>query len=210
MSEFDLSTFNIEVYDDVLSRGLCFGIGDPSGQMCIEAAICYTLGLPHGDDPECVEYEVRTFKIGLNDSHWSSPEARAKGLRDLGIAQLGSKGVVSGLEFKRLVKEKIGRKLLPHIFRALNSTVYNDLAESFETGDLDDAIDKARIIATDNTFWALSGLLFSVKHGCWDISGFANKSPNNRFGDFYLLMAAEIALEVLKELGSPGCSLLTE
>ena len=63
--------------------------------MCIEAAICYALNLPHGDNPNCVELSVSRYKIVINDSrHWISPQSRAKHLRNLGIAQIGSKGIV--------------------------------------------------------------------------------------------------------------------
>ena len=84
----------IPKFDAVLERGLCKGVGVRDGQMCIEAAICYALDLPHGDKPNCVAESVRRFKIKLNDAHWSSPQARARGLRDLGIAQIGSKEVI--------------------------------------------------------------------------------------------------------------------
>jgi hypothetical protein len=75
----------------VIDAGLVHGMGEPvPGKMCIEAAVCHALGLQHGDDPPCVGYAVRAFKISLNDSFWSSPAARAAGLRELGVAQLGS------------------------------------------------------------------------------------------------------------------------
>jgi len=77
-------------FDEILSRGLSHGLGKRDGMMCIEAAVCAALDLPHGDDPQCVAAAVRSFKIALNDSNWSSPEARAKGMRNLGIAQVGS------------------------------------------------------------------------------------------------------------------------
>ena len=104
-------------FDDVLSRGLCAGLGSPNGQMCVEAAICYALGLPHGDEPECVEPAVKSYKIRLNDAHWSSPQARAAGLRDLGIAQIGSEGVVDGAEFSRRMSTKTIQILIPALFR---------------------------------------------------------------------------------------------
>src|SRR5438477_2282575 len=86
----------LAVVDAGLINGL--GVAEP-GKLCVEAAICLALGLPHGDDPGCVEPAVRAFKIRLNDSRWSSNGARAKGLRALAVAQLGSKGVVDGREF---------------------------------------------------------------------------------------------------------------
>lgn len=104
-------------FDEALSRGLSHGIGKRDGQMCIEAAVCYALDLPHGDDPQCVSEAVRTFKIKLNDSRWSSVEARASGLRDLGIAQLGSKGVVNDKMFCEMVTKRIIQVLIPALFR---------------------------------------------------------------------------------------------
>ena len=66
---------------ETVDAGLCSGVGKPIlGKMCVEAAVCYALGLPHGDDPDCVALALRAFKIKLNDKIWSSNEARAKGL----------------------------------------------------------------------------------------------------------------------------------
>ena len=65
---FDIKTFDVEKFDSILACGLSHGLGKRGGQVCIEAAICQTLGLPHGDDPQCVSESVRTFKISLNDS----------------------------------------------------------------------------------------------------------------------------------------------
>ena len=73
----------------LLDSGLCFGVGEPKpGKMCVEAAICYALDLPHGDDPGCVSAPLRRLKIRLNDSRWSSDMARAAGLRRLAIAPI--------------------------------------------------------------------------------------------------------------------------
>ena len=111
----------IKKFDAILSRGLCQGVGSRDGQMCIEAAVCAALDLPHGDDPDCVDSAVRSFKIALNDSNWSSSKTRAKGLRDLGIAQIGSRGVVDGLEFSKQMAEKTTRVLIPALFREVFS-----------------------------------------------------------------------------------------
>ena len=58
--------------------------------MCVEAAVCYAYDLPHSDKPPCVGNAVREFKIRLNDCNWSSSKARARGMRRIAIAQLGS------------------------------------------------------------------------------------------------------------------------
>ena len=86
----------IEINRDVAAKvlatvdaGLSHGLGKAKpGFMCVEAAVCYALGLPHGDDPGCVSPAIRSLKITLNDRYWSSNEARAKGLRRLALAQL--------------------------------------------------------------------------------------------------------------------------
>src|SRR6266700_803381 len=84
------------IVDAGLTNGL--GVQEP-GQMCVEAAVCYALGLPHGDDPTCVDPSLRSLKIRLNDSRWSSDQARAKDLRRLAVIQLGSKGHLDTKEF---------------------------------------------------------------------------------------------------------------
>src|SRR5262245_26523286 len=104
---------------DVVDAGLSNGLGTPEpGKMCVEAAVCYALGLPHGDDPACVAPSLRRLKIGLNDRAWSSPRARAKGLRRLAVAQLGSAGVLDEQEFRRRVVDMTIRKAVPVGLRA--------------------------------------------------------------------------------------------
>lgn len=78
---------------EVVDVGLCSGVGIPQpGEMCVEAAVCYALGEPHGARPSCVNRDVRRVKIQLNDDErWDSTKARAKGMRRLAIAQLGTK-----------------------------------------------------------------------------------------------------------------------
>src|SRR3974390_1057957 len=116
---FDVKTFDIKTYHRILDAGLSGGLGERGSQVCIEAAICQALGLPHGDDPGCVAESVRSFKIMLNDARWSSPQARAEGLRKLGLAQLGSLGVVSDTEFTKRIAEKTIRILIPKLFREI-------------------------------------------------------------------------------------------
>jgi hypothetical protein len=76
----------------VVDAGLVKGVGIPKpGRMCVEAAVCYALDLPFGDDPECVSRAIRALKINLNDAAWSSYKARAAGMRKLAILQLGTR-----------------------------------------------------------------------------------------------------------------------
>jgi hypothetical protein len=85
--------------------------------MCVEAAVCYALGLPHSDNPPCVGEAVRSFKIALNDSDWSSPKARAIGMRRIAIAQLGSNEIDQSVFVKELALATI-RKIVPLALRA--------------------------------------------------------------------------------------------
>jgi hypothetical protein len=102
---------------EVVDRGLVSGVGNPvPGQMCVEAAVCYALGEPHGDKPTCVGSAVRAFKIRLNDSRWSSGAARTQGLRAIAIAQLGS-NEINQLEFAQRVTLAVIREILPPMLR---------------------------------------------------------------------------------------------
>ena len=105
---------------EVVDAGLCVGLGNPvPGQMCIEAAVCYALGQPHSDEPECVHNAVRAFKIPLNDSLWSSNEARAQGMRRLAIAQLGTDDKsFDSKKFIEVLIEQTIRKIVPRALRA--------------------------------------------------------------------------------------------
>lgn len=107
---------------ETVDAGLVKGVGNPvPGQMCVEAAVCYAMGLPHGDNPSCVSPALRELKIKLNDSNWTSNEARAKGLRKLAVAQLGSAGVLDDMEFIKRVVEMTIRVIVPIALRATAS-----------------------------------------------------------------------------------------
>ena len=102
----------------VVDAGLVDGVGKPiPGQMCVEAAVCFALGLPHGDEPGCVSPALRSLKIRLNDSSWSSPQARASGLRRLALAQLGSAGILDEVEFRRRLVDNALGSTVPRAMR---------------------------------------------------------------------------------------------
>lgn len=117
-----------------VDRGLAPGLGRPyPGKMCIEAVICNVLGLPHGDDPPCVAKSLRAIKIGLNDACWSSPQARAKGLRTLALLQLDSKGVLDEKEFIRRVVLMTVNKFLPRTLRRVGLHTFASECEKVTT-----------------------------------------------------------------------------
>lgn len=166
----------VPAFDSILARGLSSGLGERDGQMCIEAAVCAALDLPHGDRPSCVSPAIRSFKIALNDASWSSPEARARGLRRLGIAQVGSLGVVDDIEFTKRLSLGIVRKLIPKLFRDIfpdNSQVEEICKHCASVESLEEAAVAARAAAAAEA-------------------------------DSYLILAAEIAFDVLVEMKSPG------
>jgi hypothetical protein len=98
---------------EVVDVGLVHGLGKPEpGKMCVEAAICYALDLPHSDKPGCVAECIRQYKIKVNDSSWSSDTARAKGMRRAAIAQLGSSDIDQG-KWVKIVAEQTIRQIVP-------------------------------------------------------------------------------------------------
>jgi len=104
---------------DTVDAGLVKGVGvQIPGRMCVEAAVCYAMGLPHSDKPPCVSPAIRRLKIQLNDSAWSSDKVRGAGMRRLAIAQLGSAGVVDEMDFVRRVVEMTIRRFIPIALRA--------------------------------------------------------------------------------------------
>ena len=104
---------------DVVNCGLGYGLGNPKpGECCVEAAVCYALGQPHGDQPTCVHPTVRAHMLSLNDSSWSDGQARAKGLRRVAIAQLGTADTLDGEQFKREFRVAAIQRCTPLLLRA--------------------------------------------------------------------------------------------
>jgi hypothetical protein len=109
---------------DLVGAGLVKGVGKPNpGEMCVEAAICFALDEPHGDQPKCVGGQDRSFSVTLNDAAWSSNEARAKGMKRLAIAQLGSNQLSEAQrqEWLRLLVTGTVRKIVPIALRSAAS-----------------------------------------------------------------------------------------
>lgn len=115
----------------LMSCGLPKGLGSPRpGKMCVEALVCYATGDEHSDRPECVSESVSTFKIAINDLHWSSPTARANGLRELAIAQLGSRSKGCDKNFYKAVNLTIRKEFKQGIKSRLPSLRFS-LSDAF-------------------------------------------------------------------------------
>jgi len=101
-----------------IAPGLVSGLGQPEpGQMCVEAAICWSMGEPHGDRPTCVASPDRDYAVAINDSAWSSPAIRAKHMLPLALAQLGTAGTDRTAWEARVLEGTI-RRVLPLSLRA--------------------------------------------------------------------------------------------
>lgn len=114
--------------DEFLSRGLCSGSGTADGQVCVEQAIALACGEKLTDSPTCVSPVVRAFAIRLNDASWSSPQARAYGLRAFALAQLGTRGL-DERRFVTKLAELTMRRVLPIALRAVGLPVEADRCE---------------------------------------------------------------------------------
>ena len=115
-------------YDELLRRGIYSNIESRNGKMSLETVLSTILDLKPGDRPHGLSPAVRKFITQLSNADWSSPEARAHGLYDLGLAQLGSLGAVNDIKFARHLAEQTVRQLLPTLFRNLFSQTDHCLA----------------------------------------------------------------------------------
>ena len=177
-----------------VDAGLVCGVGEPiPGQMCVEAAVCYALGLPHGDDPSCVGTAVRAFKIGLNDSAWSSSAARAQGMRALAVAQLGS-DVIDQQQFSGLLLLRTIQKLCPVLLRTIGVIFTNEDA-------------KKKLESAAATCEQVDCLKEALTHLARSLAiALALDLALDRDEAFVLM--AEIGLGVLVEMKAPGCQWL--
>ena len=171
---------------DVVAAGLVRGVGiQEPGKMCVEAAVCYALGMPHGDDPTCVHSVVRSFKIGLNDSNWSSPNARAKGLSRIAIAQLGSDSIDGNVFVKELVLETI-KQIVPIALRAA-AAMQKSIAHK---ESLEEHADNCTAITALTEGIVAAYAAYAAAY------------------DEALSIMAEIGVQALIKAGSPGCAFL--
>ena len=177
---------------ETVDAGLVNGMGKPvPGQMCVEAAVCFAYGLPHSDNPPCVGSAVRSFKIKLNDARWSSVAARTQGMRALAIAQLGS-DAIDQLAFAKMVTEGAIRVIVPMAMRRAaemakepHKATLLAVADHCENEGTPEAAQAARDAAYAYACAAAAVYRDSVLNAC-----------------------ADIGLQALIALDSPGCKYL--
>jgi hypothetical protein len=204
---YDINETNVRSLLSVVDAGLVNGLGKPvPGQMCVEAAVCYAMGLPHSDEPLCVGPAVRAFKIRLNDSAWSSNEARAKGMRRIAVAQLGSENI-DQQAFRRIVAEGVTRQIVPIALRAAAS-VNPKHAETLEACAVrcEQEGSVAALREARNAAYAAAAAADAADAAYAAAHAAAHAAYAER--DRILTLAADIAERALIELNSPGCAYL--
>lgn len=180
---------------ETVDIGLCSGLGSPvPGKMCIEAAVCYALGEPHGDEPSCVSPAVRAFKMPLNDSPWSSNAARAKGMRKLAVAQLGSKGAIDETVFCRELAKLTIQRVLPVVLRKAGLTVEADRCEAE---------------GTEESARAAAYAAYSARSAARAADSAADSADADA-ADEILTISADACLDALKIVTAPGIELLKQ
>ena len=212
---------------EVVDAGLVKGLGKrKKGYMCVEAAVCYALDLPHSDDPGCVSQPLRRLKIRLNDSSWSSTQTRATGLRRLALAQLGSAGVLDDKEFVRRVIDVTIRKVVPFALRAAakkNPTYALTLEQAAirceQEGTREACLHAQKIAHADANYVANAAntaanvAYADANYAANDANAAANAAANvtyaaNADGDKFLAQFAEWVVEILIDMKAPGCQWL--
>jgi len=109
--------FDRSTYDRLLSRGLPSGLGGTE-HACIMACLNLACGgtLTDAAESPCVLPAAARFAIRLNDADWSSEMARADGLKDLGLALLGTNDLDRKVFLLRLAEATI-REVVPVFMR---------------------------------------------------------------------------------------------
>lgn len=191
---------------ELLRHGLVQGVGKPEpGKMCVEAAVCYALGEPHGDEPSCVGAAVRAYKIRLNDAAWPSDKDRAEGLREIAVAQLGS-DILDQREFAKRVALKTIQQILPIAFRAAAYAVPSHaeaLSGAAVACELATDLMGARKAALEGRDKARAANAADAAADAADADAARKTARLNA-----LHLAASIGVAVLKEMGCKGCEWL--
>jgi hypothetical protein len=203
---------------ETVDAGLVPGKGTPvPGQMCVEAAVCYALGLPHSDNPPCVGRAVRSLKIRLNDSRWPSDAARTKGMRRLAVAQLGS-DTIDQRAFADYVVEHTIRRIVPFAMRntAARVPAHADALEAAAVRCEKDGNRDAALHACETARAAYAKAdARAAAYAAADAAAYAAAVASavaSAYGyapaDAILSASALIAEEALVKLGTPGAQWL--
>lgn len=201
---------------EVVDQGLTSGMGIPEpGKMCVEAAVCYALGIDHDDEPPCVNEDVRSFKIDLNDRNWSSEKARAQGLRRIAVAQLGSNKIAQNKFYGELefhVIKDVFPKIATKIYPKFNSTRINKAKTFKETRklmhELDDYLCNQQVDKDSTLPRNAVGDIRDLIQQCTDEAipegGLLKEYYSETERDEIYTLIAEAGIAALRKLKSPG------
>lgn len=208
---------------DVVDKGLVAGLGLPiPGGMCVEAAVCYALGLPHSDDPQCVAPSLRSLQVALNDAPWPSRAARAEGMRRLAVLQLGSLGHLDEIAFAREVALRTVQRILPPVLHLVGLHQEADRCESAadlaaaEAAAAAAAAVQAAVAAAAAAAAARAAAAVEVSKAAWAAAWAASRMTGAGVagadaaraaaadGPAALPLFAALVEEVLIEMGVPG------
>ena len=169
--------------------------------MCVEAAVCYAMGMPHGDNPVCVGAAVRTFKIALNDKEWSSPRARAKGMRRVAIAQLGSDKIDQSA-FTKEIAFQTTKQIVPIALRAA-AKLNPAHADNLEAAAIGCEVAMDYLSAKNAAYAAADAADAAYAANAAADSAYAT-DEKKKTKDGIFSKAAEIAVQALIKLGCEG------
>jgi len=198
---------------EVVDAGLVKGMGNPvPGEMCVEAAVCYAMGLPHGDQPSCVSPALRQLKIRLNDARWSSDVARSRGLRRLALAQLGSAGNLDEREFAKRCARLAIQTSVPVALRAAASIASGERKEKLlaaaatceQNPTRENALEAKKIAA--DAYDAYADAAYAAAYA--DAAYAAAYAAYAADADRSLAAFAEGVVQILVEMKAPGCEWL--
>lgn len=208
--------FDFKKYRKLLKRGLCEGVQE-GNQVCIEHAVSIACGYVKeptpsedgyyedpdstADQPKCVHRTIRSMKISLNDdSAWSSPAARAKGLKVVGVAQLGTSAKSFDIKkFKKVFKDLVIQKVYPVLLS--NEGVEEEICDLFRSGKVGGKLTFFEQYALKDVRETIDNLMPPE-----DFDVFAYLESDST--DQLLILTANCMVEALRICKSPGIKLL--
>jgi hypothetical protein len=113
-----IPNFDRAKYDALLAAGLPKGLGTTK-HACLMGALNLACGgsLTDAYESPCVMPAAAKFAIRLNDARWSSEAGRANGLRELGLALLGTADL-DPVAFARSIANRTIKQILPPMLRS--------------------------------------------------------------------------------------------
>lgn len=130
----------------IIDFGLCSqaSTDNPTvGKMTVQQAVCLVFKEPHWARPSCVAALLHQFTDRLNDARWSSNASRARGLRRLAVAPLGTADRLDQMLLAKELSRTMIVNLIPRVFRIL--------AELFEAPYSTELLDAAKKCEREGT-----------------------------------------------------------